>query len=901
MAGMTQWKRYGSTLLILCLLVGIDLYRRPEGESSASYSLVDAVSAATKPGMSVVGLIGSDYDQLENPVSRDAVLTEAQVENMVRHAIDMAGGLRQRIEPDAEWVVIKINIVEFKKQGSGVITDWRVVKGLIKVVNEIVPEARVTLVEGPAEWIPPDSPEVQVGREVERKDGFANAGFSQLLDDPELAGVKLDILDVNFDEVAEVSVPDGGYAQDKWKMPIAILENDFLITVPVLKIHDTINMTNAMKNFIGIAPGLVYGWPKMSGYPPRSGNPGIPHNSEILDETITDINAVAEPDFALVDAIMCMERTKSDEYGGRQVRMNAILASADVVAADAISAQLIGFNPFDMEYLTLAAHKGLGQCDPDNIKVKGSSLEQLTKRFEKTPSGRGRGHYGLGSRIWVLKGPFERKQEEEGKEFIDVNDPQALPGQNGWSPAVYFHDDRIDLDKYFDDPFDCVVYAYAEFDAVKGQQAELWVGSDEGMKVWINGEEVYAHEGRRSHRLPNDRKTIQVREGTNTIVVRADQSRSRYDFSLNICEPEEDPRYDGSRVPGLKFRSPISDSPVAAGGGEIRVGEEDEQGIPAGAKFLEGVKVAPNNDRFLEALVGGLDFLGAELSPARIMGVSGHAFRLVVADSLDRFGSSRIDLQKMMKLYANLGYRIRLITADADDPNFPRRQQETWEAIGASIDRGVPVVARLGWGHSLIYGYHPKKEQYYTMGSRGARQYELDELGERSRFSEGGIEVLLLEEKLAVDPRAAERLSLEFAVEEAHRPDVPGASYHNGFRGYECWIADLEEGRVQSARGLGSTNGLAAAARVSAGDYLREIAGHYSGKVAERLKKAGECYDREVESLNKVAEIFPSRGRAQARLSDPQVKKKIAALVREAYAWEKKGVALLEEALTEMQ
>ena len=106
---------------------------------------------------------------------------------------------------------------------------------------------------------------------------------------------------------------------------------------------------------------------------------------------------------------------------------------------------------------------------------------------------------------------------------------------------------------------------------------------------------------------------------------------------------------------------------------------------------------------------------------------------------------------------------------------------------------------------------------------------------------------------------------------------------------------------MQSVRGLGSTNGLIAEARTAAGQYLREIAGHYSEKVAERLKKAGECYDREVESLNKVAEIFPSRGRAQVDLQDPQVKKKVTALVREAYAWEQKGVALLEEALAEMQ
>ena len=900
MAGMTQWKRYGSTLLILCLLVGIDLYRRPEGESSASYSLIDAVSAATKPGMSVVGLIGSDYEQLENPVSRDAELTEAQVENMVRHAVDMAGGLRQRIEPDAEWVVIKVNIVELTEPGSGVITDWRVVKGLIKVVNEIVPEARITIVEGPAEWISPESPEVEGG--TERKDGFAMAGYRQLLDDPELAGVKLDILDINFDEVAEVSVPDGGYAQDKWTLPIAILENDFLITVPVLKIHDIINMTNAMKNFIGISPGLVYGWPKMRGYPPRSGNPGIPHNDEILDETITDLVAAAEPDFALVDAIMCMERAKTDKFGGHQVRMNAILASADVVAADAISAQLIGINPFDIEYLTLAAHRGLGQCDLDRIKVKGSSLEQLATRFEKTPGDWGRGHYGQGNRTWMLKGPFERKQGEEGKEFIDVDDPQALPGQNGWSPVVYFHDNQIDLDKYYNDPFDCVVYAYAEFEAAKEQTAEMWVGSDEGLKIWINGEKAYEHEGRRRHQLPNDKEMVQIRAGKNTLLVRADQGRSRYDFSLNICEPEEDPRYNGVRVWGLKFTVPVSDSPVAAGGGEIRVAEEDEQEIPADAKLLEGAKVARSNDRLLAALAGALNSLGEEPSPVRLMGISGHAFRFSMADSLDWSGASKVDLGEMAKLYASFGYRVRPILAAEGDPDFVQKQLEAWETIGASIEQGVPVVARLGWSHRLIIGYHLKKEQYYAISSRGGpRQYELDELGSSDRRAGGGLEVLLLEERQSIDPRAAERLSLEFAVTEAHRPDEPGTPYHNGFRGFECWIADIEEGRVTSERGLGYATGLVTEARTAAGQYLREIAGHYSGKAADRLQAAGECYDQEVTFLDQLAEIFPYRGNAQADLQDPQVKKKVATLVREAYTWEQKGVALLEEALAEMQ
>jgi len=886
---------------VLCLAIGLDIARSPEREKWTGFSLVDAVSAATKPGMSVVGLIGSDYEQLDEPVSRDAELTEAQVEGMVRYAVAMAGGLRQRLDPDAEWVVIKPNIVELKTRGSGVITDWRVVKALIKMVHEIVPEARITIAEGPAEWIPPGSPEVRVMAEI--ADGFEIAGYRPLLQDEDLAGVDLDILDLNFDEIAEVEVPDGGYAQDRWTLPNAILESDFLISVPVLKIHDVIGMTNVMKNFVGIAPGMVYGWPKMVGHPPRSGNPGIPHTDSILDETIVDLVASAEVDFAVVDAIMCMERDKTDRFDGRQVRMNTIIASADIVAADAVSAQLIGLNPFDIEYLTLAAYKGLGQCDPGNIKVKGSAMEQVAVRFEKCPADRGRGgemgHYGQGCRTWLLKGPFDRSQAKGEEEFLDAQNPGAVPGQNGWSAPVYFHDDRIDLDKYYDDPFDCVVYAYAEFDAPEEQDAELWAGSDEGLRVWLNGEMVYEHEGRRRHRLPSDREQIRVQEGRNTVLVRADQSRSRYDFSLNVCEVESDPRYDGNRVWGLKFSVPAGPTPAGAKVAELAVSRGDDA-IPADARLLDGVRMERYRDSLIGALEGCLRFLGEEPSPARLRGVTGHAFRLCVADSLDWDGPVRVDLPTMVDLYAHLGYRIRVISAAADAPDFTAQQQEAWEAIRASIDRKVPVIADLGWSYRLVHGYHPRKEQYYTAGSRwGPRQVELDELGVSER-GEGGLNVLLLEERQPVDPRAAERRSLRFAVAEARRQDEPGSPFHHGFSGFEHWIADFEAGRIDGRFGPALTAGIVAEARTFAGEYLREIAPHYPGGVAARLREAGEHYDKEVAYLDKVAELIPYRGIPQVDLEDPQAREEIGELLRQAYAWERKAIESIESALAMM-
>jgi uncharacterized protein (DUF362 family) len=907
MTGMMQWKKWGFALAALSFLIGTDVYRSSNEDSSPGYSFVDAVSAATRPGTSVVGLIASDFDQLKNPASRDGELTEAQVEDMVRYAVAMAGGLHQRIEADAEWVVIKVNIVELKEQGSGVITDWRVVKGLIKILHEIVPKARISIAEGAGDWVPPGSPEVQ-GRML-FADGFEIAGFRQLLSDPDLEGINLDIIDLNFDDPVEVSVPDGGYSRDKWKLPLSVLECDFLITVPVLKIHDVIGMTNAIKNFVGIAPGIIYGWPKLNGYPPRSGNPGIPHVPGILDETIVDLFTAAEVDFAVVDAIMCMERFKTDENDGNPVRMNTIIASADVVAADAISAQLIGLNPLDFEYITLAAHKGLGQCNLDRIKVKGAAIDQIARRFEKSPADRGRegemGHYGQGCRTWLVKGPFERAQEKKGQEFIDVTAPQVLPGQNDWSQPVYFHDDRIDLDKYYDDPFDCVVYAYAEFDAMQAQEAELWVGSDESMKVWINGEQVYEHEGRRRHRLPNDRLPIGIQEGRNTVLVRADQTRSRYDFSLNICEPETDPRYDGNRVWRLQFTVPYAKPVAGAPTGKLTELDFEIPGekIPAGATMLEKAQFMRNFDVLMGSFEGCLRFLGVEVDSTQLMGTTGHAFQICVADSMGFDGPNMVDVAAMKDLYQNLGYEIQHITAAADDPAMADRQQEAWEAISQSLDRGTPAISRFGGFFWVIKGYHPKKETYYVSSFMGGSEpADMGDLGleDQEEEGEGGLDVLVIGQQRQVDPLASAGQVIRSAVEGAHCQ--PEGKYHFGLDAYDHWISELEAGHFERGFGLGLTSGVLAARRAHAGPYLRQIANRFPEKVAEKLREAGRCYDVELESVNQVAAMFPLMGPGE-RIDpkDPEARKKAVALIREAQTWEKKAVSFLEEALTDMQ
>ncbi|MEW6752180.1 MAG: DUF362 domain-containing protein [Candidatus Latescibacterota bacterium] len=889
----------GAGVAAVALLAGMDLTGQvagpPEGRQ---HGLVDAVSAATRPGMSTVGLVVSDYPRLAQPAPRAAELTEAQVEDMVRYAIALAGGLSSRIAPDAEWVVIKPNIVELKQPGSGVITDWRVVKAVAKAVHEVVPQARITVAEGGA-WIPPDRPDVLHNSfSTDVGDGFAVAGYRTMLQSPDLQGMEVDLLDLNFDETAEVSVPDGGYVADTYRLPMAVLECDFLISVPVLKVIGAVNMTGVLKNFVGIAPGMVYGWPKMTGYPAGGPNPGLPHGPGVLDEVIVDLVSVAEADFAVVDAIVGMERAKTDRDDGRPVRLNTVIVSPDLVAADAVAAQLIGFNPADLEYLTLAAYRGLGQCDPATIRVNGSPLEGAVRRFEKYPVEED--HYGQGCRTWLLAGPLPADPEAP-REQVDVARPGALPGQNGWSAPIYFHDDRIDLDRYFHDPVDCRVYAYTEVAAPADQEAELWVGSDEGLRVWLNGEPVYDFRGRRHHRLPNDRPRVRLHAGDNALLVRADQTRGRFDFSLNLCEVEPDPRYEGNRVKGLQFAVPTVDSLPAVETLELAVPRAGTQ-IPAGAVLLDSARFVRSFDLLIGSLEGCLRGAGEPVSPVQVMGGTGHAFRLSVADSLRLDWAAQTGLTESLALYEGLGHEVRCVTAAADDPEFPDRQQEAWAAIRASIDGGMPATARFGPFYWVVKGYHADREQcFISTFMAGTEAVELADLGMGSDEGPGGLEVLILGATRPADPRETARRALDFAVGEARA--APHGRSHRGLDGLDHWVRELEAGRLGDAFGLRLTAGVTAQRRAQAGPYLRETAALFPDPAAGLLRGAAACYEAEAERLAQVAAMFPLLGAPEpaADVADPEARARAAGLLREAREWEARGVAQVEEALGGMR
>jgi uncharacterized protein (DUF362 family) len=51
-------------------------------------------------------------------------------------------------------------------------------------------------------------------------------------------------------------------------------------------------------------------------------------------------------------------------------KMDTVIASPDIVAADSFAATLFGLQPNDLDYVRAATDMGLGRSDLDNLKIE---------------------------------------------------------------------------------------------------------------------------------------------------------------------------------------------------------------------------------------------------------------------------------------------------------------------------------------------------------------------------------------------------------------------------------------------------------------------------------------------------------------------------------------------------
>ena len=131
-----------------------------------------------------------------------------------------------------------------------------------------------------------------------------------------------------------------------------------MIQLPTVKTHVFTTITGAMKNAFGGLLGRNRHW-----------------THSVIHETVVDLLQIQQDIHPGIFAVM--DGTFSgDGPGPRAMRWHetdVLLASADQVAIDAVSAKIQGFDPLSLDFIRMAHEQGLGIGDPRQIEIVGDA------------------------------------------------------------------------------------------------------------------------------------------------------------------------------------------------------------------------------------------------------------------------------------------------------------------------------------------------------------------------------------------------------------------------------------------------------------------------------------------------------------------------------------------------
>lgn len=153
----------------------------------------------------------------------------------------------------------------------------------------------------------------------------------------------------------EVDIPEGRDLT-RWQFYQDVLTTDVFIDVPIAKHHSLARLTLGGKNLLGVILR--------------------PRNMHInLGQRIADLVSRVQPTLTVVDAVRTL--VAHGPTGGNldDVRQtNTVIASHDIVAADAYAATLFDLTGEDIAYVKAAAEMGLGTLDLAAIQIEEITL-----------------------------------------------------------------------------------------------------------------------------------------------------------------------------------------------------------------------------------------------------------------------------------------------------------------------------------------------------------------------------------------------------------------------------------------------------------------------------------------------------------------------------------------------
>jgi uncharacterized protein (DUF362 family) len=253
---------------------------------------------------------------------------------ITRAALAAIGGIERFVKSGAD-VIVKPNIcVDYRSYEYGATTNPEVVAALVELCFG-AGARRVRVMDLPFGGGP--------------ESAYAKSGIAEAV---KRAGGEMEVM--NKAKFRDTEIPEGRDLAS-WEVYRDILTADAVINVPVAKHHSLARLSLGGKNLLGVVL-----------------NASLIHAN--LGQRIADLVSLVRPTLTVVDAVRTLMAHGPTGGNLDDVRLNnTIIASHDIVAADAYAATLFELKGSDISYVKAAAEMGLGTIDLGSIEI-----EQIT-------------------------------------------------------------------------------------------------------------------------------------------------------------------------------------------------------------------------------------------------------------------------------------------------------------------------------------------------------------------------------------------------------------------------------------------------------------------------------------------------------------------------------------------
>jgi uncharacterized protein (DUF362 family) len=259
-----------------------------------------------------------------------------KIRRAVQQSLDLIGGISDIVKPGHLVLINPSWVAPPVERQAGCITIPEVTRAVADIVKDT--GARPVIAESSA-----------VGVNSEKV--VQESGYRQLR---EIGYEVIDLKSLKNTVNMPAENPKVFNSIETWEL---VKQADVIISVPKLKTHDQTEMTCSIKKLKGLLTDKAK---------------KAMHQEGLFDGVIDLLSAV-KPRLAVVDAIVCQEGV--GPVFGKPVEMNLVLAGKDLVAVDAVCAELIGYQPREVLLTVNAAARGLGVMDLDRIEDEPVQME----------------------------------------------------------------------------------------------------------------------------------------------------------------------------------------------------------------------------------------------------------------------------------------------------------------------------------------------------------------------------------------------------------------------------------------------------------------------------------------------------------------------------------------------